>query len=269
MEILQAIVLGIIEGLTEFLPISSTGHLIVAEDILHYKDTAEIFTVVIQTGAILAVIWFYRHDLIRKVAGLLKRDPTTLKFWASWIIATIPAGLAGFLLQDWLTEYAVVLTIGITLLIGGILIWLVETYHKAAKAKAETAQLEKINWVLALKIGLFQMLALVPGVSRSGATIMGGLLTGLDRVTATVFSFYLSIPILLLAGGYQLLKGKDELATVTGGGVAIVVGTIVSFFTALIAIKWLLKYVSSHDFKLFAYYRIVLGLIILFAVVLS
>ncbi len=263
MEILQAIILGIIEGLTEFLPISSTGHLIVAEDVLKYKDTAEIFTVVIQTGAIFAVIWFYRIDLIRKIAGLFKRNPVALRFWASWIIATIPAGLAGFLLKDLITEYAVALTVGITLIAGGILIWLIETYHQAAKPKGETAQFEKIDWLLALKIGLYQILALVPGVSRSGATIMGGLLSGLDRVTATAFSFYLSIPILLLAGAYQLLSGKDELGTVAGGGTAVIIGTAVSFITALIAIKWLLHYVSKHDFKIFAYYRIVLGVIIL------
>lgn len=268
MEILQAIVLGIIEGLTEFLPVSSTGHLIVAEDVLNYKDTAEIFTVVIQTGAILAVIWFYKNDLTRKVAGLLKRDALTLRFWANWIIATIPAGLAGFILKDRITEYAVALTVGITLLIGGVLIWLIETYHKTAKSTGETAHFEKINWVLALKIGIYQMLALVPGVSRSGATIMGGLLSGLDRVTATTFSFYLSIPILLLAGGYQLVKGKDELDTVAGGGTAIIIGTAVSFFTALIAVKWLLRYVSKHDFKIFAYYRIILGIIILIFILL-
>lgn len=265
MEILQAIILGIIEGLTEFLPISSTGHLIVAENVMNYKDTAEIFTVVIQTGAILAVIWFYKDDLIRKTAGLFKRDGRALRFWANWIIATIPAGLTGFILKDRISEYAVALTVGITLLVGGILIWLIETYHKAAKSTGETAQFDKINWILALKIGLFQMLALVPGVSRSGATIMGGLLSGLDRVTATAFSFYLSIPILLLAGGYQLIKGKDELDTVAGGGTAIIVGTAVSFVTALIAVKWLLRYVSKHDFKIFAYYRIVLGITILLA----
>jgi len=265
MEILQAIILGIIEGLTEFLPISSTGHLIVAEDVLGYKDTAEIFTVVIQTGAILAVIWFYRNDIIRKTAGLLRRDKTALRFWASWIIATIPAGLAGFLLKDTITEYAVAMTVGITLIAGGILIWLIETYHKAAKPKGETAQFEKINWIVALKIGLYQTLALVPGVSRSGATIMGGLLSGMDRVTATAFSFYLSIPILLLAGSYQLLSGRDELGTVAGGGMAIIVGTAAAFVTALVAVKWLLRYVSKHDFKLFAYYRIILGAIILLA----
>lgn len=265
MEIFQAIVLGVIEGLTEFLPVSSTGHLIVAENVMGYKDTAEIFTVVIQTGAITAVIWFYRDDLIHKISGLLKRDVNTLRFWASWIIATIPASLMAFILKDRITEYAVALTVGVSLLIGGILIWLIETYHKAAKSHKDTAQFDKISPLLALKIGIYQIAALIPGVSRSGATIMGGLLSGLDRVTATAFSFYLSIPILLLAGGYQLITGRDKLDTVAGGGGAIIAGTVVSFITALVAIKWLLRYVSRHDFKPFAYYRIILGLIILAA----
>lgn len=269
MDIIQAIILGIVEGLTEFLPISSTGHLLVAENVLNYKDTAEIFTVVIQTGAIFAVIWFYKDDLIHKVAGLFKRSPEVLRFWANWIIATIPAGLIGFLVKDQITKYSVLWVVALALIVGGLVIWLIEKYHKAAKPTGMNPQFEKIDWLMALKIGAYQILALIPGVSRSGATIMGGLVSGLDRVTATAFSFYLSIPILLLAGAYQLVKGKDELGTVAGGGPAILVGTIVSFFTALVAIKWLLRYVSRHDFKLFAYYRIVLGLIILLALAIS
>lgn len=269
MDIIHAVILGIVEGLTEFLPVSSTGHLLVAENLLGYKDTAEIFTVVIQTGAIFAVIWFYRDDLIHKVAGLFKRDETIMKFWANWIIATIPAGLFGFALKDQITKYSVLWVVAVALILGGIIIWLIETFHKAAKPAGTRAQFEKIDPVMALKIGFYQILALVPGVSRSGATIMGSLLSGLDRVTATAFSFYLSIPILLLAGAYQLLKGKDELSTVAGGSAALVVGTAVSFVTAFIAIKWLLRYVSHHDFKPFAYYRIILGVIILLALAIK
>lgn len=265
MDIIQAIILGIIEGFTEFLPISSTGHLVVAEHLMNYKDTAEIFTVVVQTGAIFAVIWFYKLDLVQKVVKLFKRDRDTVNFWINWVIATIPAGLTGFLLKDQLTRYAVVATVGITLIVGGILIWLVESYHQTAKNTDAKAHFEKISRVQAIKIGLYQILALVPGVSRSGATIMGGLLSGLDRVTATAFSFYLSIPILLLAGAYQLITGRDELSTVAGGGPALLAGTAASFITAFISIKWLLRYVSHHDFKPFAYYRIALGLIILIA----
>jgi undecaprenyl-diphosphatase len=265
MDILQAILLGILEGFAEFLPISSTGHLIVASDLINYKDTAKIFTVVIQMGAIAAVIWNYRNDLIQKVKGLLTGHKPTQRFWLIWILATIPGGLAGFLFKDALSVYAVSLTVAIALILGGIAIWLIETYHKAAKNKGETPQFENITVKQSLQIGAYQMLALIPGVSRSGATIMGGLLSGVDRVTAAAFSFYMSIPILLLAGLYQLAKGYDELGTVSGGAPALIAGTVAAFITALLVIRWLLHYVSQHDYKIFAYYRIILGSIILLA----
>lgn len=265
MDILQAILLGILEGFAEFLPISSTGHLIVASDLLGYKDTAKIFTVVIQMGSIAAVIWFYRNDLLHKVKGLIKRDKTITRFWIAWAAATVPAVIAGFLLKDVLSVYAVSLTVAITLIIGGILIWIIETYNKAPKNTSGQAHFEKLTIRQAVKVGLYQTLALVPGVSRSGATIMGGLLSGLDRVTATALSFYLSIPVLILAGSYQLVKGYDELDTVSGGAPALIAGTITAFVTALLVIKLLLRYISKHDFKIFAYYRIILGVIILLA----
>lgn len=263
MEILQAIILGIIEGFTEFLPISSTGHLIVAEDVMNYKDTAEVFAVVIQMGAIAAVLWFYRSDLVEKTVGLVKRDKQSLHFWTNWVVATIPAGVIGFALKDTLSTYAVATTVAVALIVGGVIIWLIETFHTAAKNPSGEAHLEKLTLSQAVKMGCYQVIALIPGVSRSGATIMGGLLSGVDRVTATAFSFYLSIPILLLAGTYQLIKHADDLSSVAGGGPAIIAGTIAVFVTALISIKWLLHYVARHDFKIFAYYRIILGTIIL------
>lgn len=268
MEILQAIILGIVEGLTEFLPISSTGHLIVSENLLGYKDAAEVFTVVIQMGAIGAVIWHYREDLISKLIGLFKKDKNVVDFWLKWIIATIPAGLTAFLLRDEFSKYAVVTVVAWSLIIGGILIWLIENYHKTAKNINKQARLNQLSFTQALKVGMYQIIAIIPGVSRSGATIMGGLLSGLDRVTATAFSFYLSIPIIILAGSYQLIKSQGEFSTVSGGLPALVAGVVVSFITALIAIKWLLRYVSGHNFKIFAYYRIAIGLIILLAVYL-
>lgn len=265
MEILQAILLGILEGFAEFLPISSTGHLIVASELAGYKDTAKIFTVVVQMGSIAAVIWHYRYDLIAKVKGLFARDEAITRFWQIWVIATIPAVIVGFLLKDALSVYAVSLTVAIALIIGGILIWLIETYHRAPHNTTGQPRFEKLTTGQAVKIGLYQTLALVPGVSRSGATIMGGLLSGLDRVTAASFAFYLSIPILLLAGSYQLATGYDELDTVSGGAPALIAGTVAAFITALLVIKWLLRYISRHDFKIFAYYRIILGVIILIA----
>lgn len=264
MEIIQAILLGILEGFTEFLPISSTGHLIVASELSGYRDSAKIFTVVIQTGAIGAVIWNYRGDLLNKIKGLMAGERAVVRFWLAWVIATIPGGLAGLLLRDKLTTYAVALTVAFALILGGIAIWLIETFHKAPQA-ASRPQLEKIKLIQALKIGLFQVLALVPGVSRSGSTIMGGLLSGLDRVTAASFSFYLSIPILLLAASFQLASGHDDLDTVAGGAWALAAGTAAAFVTALLVIRWLLRYVHHHDFKIFAYYRVALGLVILLA----
>lgn len=262
MEILQAILLGIIEGITEFLPISSTGHLLVAQDLIGYKDTAEIFTVVIQMGALGAVLWYYREDLIQKVAGLFGGDKKAINFWKVWILATIPAALAGVLIESKLSAIGTLPVIASALIVGGVIIWLIETYHHAKPSKTEP-QFDKLSLKQALQIGLYQTLALVPGVSRSGATIMGGVLSGLDRVTATAFSFYLSIPILLLAGTYKLAKGYDDLSTISGGGLALLAGTAASFITAFIVIGWLLKYVSKHDFKIFAYYRIILGGLIL------
>ncbi len=262
MEILQAIILGIVEGLTEFLPISSTGHLIVAEDALGFYDASKMFTVVIQMGAIAAVIWFYRHHLWELTLGLLRGDKAIRRFWLVWVVATIPAGLLGFLFENKIDAVAVTSTVAIALIVGGIIIWLIETFHTPPQAKQ--AKLEKITMKQALQIGFYQVLALVPGVSRSGATIMGGLLSGLDRVTATAFSFYLGIPILLLAGAYKLATG--DVSDVPGGGIALIAGIISSFITALIVVGWLLRYVSKHDFKIFAYYRIVFGVFLLILV---
>lgn len=265
MEVLQAIFLGILEGLTEFLPISSTGHLIVASELMGYKDTAKVFTVVIQLGAIGAVVWNYRRDLWQKTVGLVKREEKSLHFWKLWILATLPGGLAGFLLRDRLSVYAVATTVAVALIAGGIAIWLVETYHKAAKNTSEKHRIDQMSVKKAFLVGAFQALAVVPGVSRSGATIIGGLLLGLDRVTAAAFSFYLSIPIIVLASGYQLSKGQEGFDTVAGGLPAVIAGGVAAFLTALAVIKWLLHYVSRHNFKIFAYYRVVLGIVILLA----
>lgn len=260
MEILQAILLGIVEGLTEFLPISSTGHLIVAQDVIGFYDTSRMFTVVIQMGAMAAVVWFYRHELWQLVKGLAAGDKAARRLWLVWVLATIPAGLAGLLFDVRIEAYATSLVVALALIAGGIVMWCVESYHKVQPPK-DQPDLQNISKKQAVLIGLYQVLALIPGVSRSGATIMGGLLSGLDRVTATAFSFYLGIPILLLAGGYKL--ATDDASHITGGFMSLAVGTVASFVMALIAISWLIKYVSRHDFKPFAYYRILLGIVIL------
>lgn len=268
--IIHAIILGIVEGLTEFLPISSTGHLIVAEHVIGFKDTAELFTVVIQIGAVSAVVWYYRLDLIKRITGFFKQDKGASKFWLNLVIATIPAGLVGVALDKTLQKYAVPRTVAITLILGGVVLWLVEQHHQKDRPdrprrmeKQLEANLDSITPRQAFGVGVAQVASLVPGVSRSGSTIVGGLLSGLDRVTATAFSFYLSIPIMVLATGYKVLKNRHEITALPGGSVALVIGIITAFITGLLAVSWLLQYISRHDFKTFAYYRIGFGVFIL------
>ncbi|MDB5166211.1 MAG: uppP [Candidatus Saccharibacteria bacterium] len=258
---ITAILLGIVEGITEFLPISSTGHLIVAEKLLDFHDVQDVFTVVIQLGAIAAVLWFYRHDLLAKVRGLFKKDPVALHFWKVLVIATIPAGIFGLMLDKSMESISTLTVIGWALIIGGIILWLVD--RRPPTRRSLSPQVEKTTIRQALLVGLGQCVAIIPGVSRSGATIVSGLSVGLDRPTATAFSFYLSIPVLVLASAYKLVKHPEAVGQVSGGGGAILVATIVSFMVALASITWLLRYVSRHNFRPFAYYRIIAGLIIL------
>ena len=266
--ILQAIFLGVVEGLTEFLPISSTGHLLVAEEAIGYQDAAKTFTVVIQLGAIAAVIWYFRKDLWQRLTSLLRQEKSAVRFLTNLVIATAPAAFIGLLLESSFDSYATLPVIALALIWGGFaIIYIEDTHH--ARSKSKEIQLEAITRSQALKIGLAQILALVPGVSRSGATIMGGLLSKLNRVTATAFSFYLSIPIIVMAGTYKLVKGWDDLSSISGGATALALGTFVSFVSALVAVGWLLKYVSTHNFKPFAYYRIALGVVLLIVSVMT
>jgi undecaprenyl-diphosphatase len=264
MDIINAIILGIVEGLTEFLPISSSGHLIVAESLLGFKDTAEVFTVVIQMGAILAVIWYYRNDLIKRVLGLSSANMQ--KFWLNIIIASIPAGVLGLIFNKQIESLMFhPIPVAIALIVGGIILWIVESRPSNHTQTTELADVDAVTPMQAIWIGVSQIFALVfPGTSRSGATIVGGMLTGLNRATSTAFSFYLGMPILVLASLYKLYKARDTLSSsVPGGGMALLVGTIVSFVSALVVVGWLLNYVSRNNFKPFAIYRVVLGVIIL------
>lgn len=254
--------LGIIEGLTEFLPISSTGHLIIAERYISFRDTAKVFTIVIQLGAILAVAWYYRTDLISKIAGIFKSSPVAYKFFKNLIVASIPAAIAGFLLEKKFDTYAQAEVVAVALIVGAGILYLVDNHSPKPSAK-DQVELNEITTRQALGIGLAQCAALIPGVSRSGASIVGGLLGGLNRVSATAFSFYLGIPILGGAGIYKLAKDGGDLSTVSGGGLSIIIGLITSFIVAILAISWLLKYVSSHSFRIFVYYRLVLGVLVL------
>jgi undecaprenyl-diphosphatase len=259
--LIEAIILGIVEGLTEFLPISSTGHLIIAEHLLGFEDTQEIFTVVIQLGAVAAVIWYFRHDLAERIRGLLRGDRLAKRFWVLLAIGTIPAGILGLLIDSQMEHIATPAVVAFALIVGGIILWLVDR-RPVTPAKIEP-KIDGIKTKQAWLVGIGQCLALIPGVSRSGATIISGLFAGMDRATATAFSFYLSIPVLVLASGFKLVKHAEAISDITGAPAAIILGMAAAFVTALIAVAWLLRYISRHNFRPFAYYRIILGVVIL------
>ena len=259
--IIQAVILGIVEGITEFLPISSTGHLIVTQKLLGFKDQHDLYTVVIQLGAIAAVVWFYRQDLLEKTLGLFRKDTAALNFWKILIVGTIPAGVIGLLLDKSLEKFTTPLIVAVSLIVGAIVLWAVDNKPVASAEKADGA--ETISVKNALLVGLGQCVAMIPGISRSGATIVSGLAVGLNRPTATALSFYLSIPVLMLASAYKLAKYHAEIPNITGGYAALSVGLIVSFMTALAAVSWLLRYIAHHNFRPFAIYRFVAGLAIL------
>jgi undecaprenyl-diphosphatase len=252
----QAVILGIVEGLTEFLPISSTGHLVVAEQLLDFKDPGEVFTVVIQLGAILAVCWYYRERLWTALRGF-PADPLSRRFAVSVILACLPAAVIGLLCHDWIEDnFFIPAVVALTSSIGGLVILLIEGRRRHEFFALPTA----LPWRTSLGIGLCQLLALVPGVSRSGSTIMGAICLGVERRAATEFSFFLAIPIMVGASGLKIYKHHNLLTPDRIGVIAI--GFVVSFFVALLVVHWLLKFVAGHDFKAFAWYRLVTGLLL-------
>lgn len=272
MSPLDAIVLGIVEGVTEFLPISSTGHLIVAADLLG-ADTGGTFEIVVQLGAVLAVAWFYRRDLLARLAALARGQG--LRFWSNLLVAVAPAATLGFVFGDAIKAVLFRPTVvAASLIAGGIVLWAIETARagSSARGRAEAPpgtenpealpRLEDISGSQALAVGLAQVFALVPGVSRAASSIVGGLLAGLDRPTATAFSFYLSIPTLGGATLYDLIRNLGELRA-SGEIGSLLLAIAVAFVTALLAIGWLLRFVARHDFRGFAVYRVIAGLAIL------
>jgi len=259
--IIIAIILGLIEGITEFLPISSTGHLIVAGHILGYTgDNASTFEIFIQLGAILAVVWEYRTHLVSVTAGALgvRKDPAARALALNLAIAFVPAAIAGLLLHHAIHQYLFrPVTVAGALVAGGIAMLLIER----AAPRFTTTSLMTIPWTRALCVGLAQTLSLFPGVSRAAATIMGGMVVGLDRRTATEFSFYLAIPTMMAATVYDLYKSWGSLTAHDLGMIA--VGFVVAFFSALVAVRAFIRYVSRHDFRPFGWYRIALGVAVL------
>lgn len=254
----KAFILGIVEGVTEFLPISSTGHLIITGDLLDFNDNkGKIFEIVIQLGAILAVCFEYRQRLVNTVTHMAK-EASAQNFVINLMIAFTPAALLGLMFHDFIKVYLFSpFTVAIALIVGGFAILLIEKYTK----HSATQQIEAITKTQALKIGFAQSLALIPGVSRSGATILGGMVFGLTRQTATEFSFFLAIPIMFAATGYDLIKSWSLLSMADFPLFA--VGFITAFLSALLVIKVLIKYVANHDFTVFAWYRIVFGVAVL------
>ena len=254
--LLKAFILGLVEGATEFLPVSSTGHLIIVGDVLNFNDeTSKVFKIVIQLGAILAIMWEYRERLGHTVANLQQKSAQL--FILNIAIAFIPAAVLGVLFHGAIKDLLFnPFTVSIALITGGFAILAIERW--APKPRTQTVD-DMSPWQ-ALKIGLAQSVALIPGVSRAGATILGGVVFGLSREAATQFSFFLAIPIMFAATGYDLFKSWELLSAADFPIFA--VGFITAFFAALVAVKTLLRYVAHHDFRIFAWYRIVLGLIV-------
>jgi undecaprenyl-diphosphatase len=254
----KALTLGIVEGLTEFLPISSTGHLILVGDLLDFNDDkGKVFAIVIQLGAILAVCWEYRAKIGEVVVGIGSSVEAN-RFVMNLFIAFLPAAILGLLFIKTIKQYLFhPVPVALALVIGGVLI----LWAERRKHVVDIERVEEMDWKHALKVGLIQCLALIPGTSRSGATIIGGLFFGLSRKAATEFSFFLAIPIMFAATFYDIYKHHDILHFDDIG--MFVVGFVASFISALLAVRGLLRFISNHDFTVFAWYRIVFGLIVL------
>lgn len=269
LEIIKVIILGIVEGITEWLPISSTGHMILVDEVLKLNmspEFMEMFLVVIQLGAILAVILLYWKKIWPfKVENGLKIEKDTIIMWVKILIACVPAAIVGVLFDDKLNElFYNPTTVAIMLILFGILFIIIENYNKGKSPKINS--LSKITYTVAIMIGIFQLIAAVfPGTSRSGATIVGALLIGVSRTIAAEFTFFLAIPVMLGASALKLVKFALKTGFVmTGNEVAILsVGTFVAFIVSIIAIKFLMSYIKSNDFKVFGWYRIILGILVL------
>jgi undecaprenyl-diphosphatase len=255
---LDALALGLVEGVTEFLPVSSTGHLIVVGDWLNLAgERWKTFEIFIQLGAILAVAWLYRDRLI-SAFRTLGRPSDGRRLILNLALAFLPAGLVGFLLHHWVKEHLFSpVVVGIALIVGGVVILVIERW----KPRSRVYELNELTPGLALATGCCQVLALIPGVSRSGATIMGGYALGLARFAATEFSFFLALPTMCAATLYDLVKSRGALSITDVPLFAI--GFVVSFLSALVVIKALLRFVAQHDFRGFAWYRLAFGALVL------
>lgn len=264
-EVIKSIILGIIQGITEWLPISSTGHMLLADEFLKMdvsQDFMKMFEVVIQLGSILAVVVLFFNKLnpfSLKKTGIEKKE--TWSMWLRVLIGIVPAGIIGILLDDIISEHlGTPFIIAFTLILYGVLFIVVES----RKMKPNVTEISDLTYKTALFIGMFQVLALIPGTSRSGATIIGAMLIGTSRIVAAEYSFFMSIPIMFGASGLRLLKYILKGAELTSTELAVLIaGSITAFVVSLVVIKALMSFIKKHDFKIFGYYRIALGALVL------
>lgn len=266
-DIIKAIFFGIVEGITEWLPISSTGHMILLDEFVKLNVSAEfyeLFEVVIQLGAILAVVLIYFKELFPWGFNKTKEDSmNTLNLWGKILVACIPAAIIGLLFDDLLDKYLYnAVVVAIALIVYGIIFIIIENKHIGTQ---ETKKIEDITYKQALGVGAFQLLALIPGTSRSGSTIIGGLLIGLERSVVAQFTFYLAIPVMAGASLLKLVKYIADVGFIFSSlELAVLgIGCLVAFLISVIVIKFLMNYIRKHDFKVFGYYRIVLGILVL------
>lgn len=257
--ILQAIIIGIVEGITEFLPVSSTGHMIIVGNLINFKGSfANLFEIVIQLGAILAIVVLYKKKIFGSFQQLAPGQ-AGFKFWVNILLAFLPSALAGALLHDYINQYLFnPLTVSLALILGGLLLLFMENKYRYQN---QISNVDNIKPWQALQIGCFQCLALWPGMSRSSSTIIGGWLSGLNNVAAAEFSFFLAIPTMIAASGYSLLKADFSLNMLEL--VALIIGFFVSFVVALLVVDKFITFLQKKPMKIYSYYRIIIGIIFL------
>ncbi len=258
-SIVGAVIIGIVEGATEFLPVSSTAHLIIAIDLLGFAGPpGKVFEIVIQTGAILAICVLYFQKLLRVAVGI-GSDPDARRFVAAVTIAFLPAAVIGMLLHDFIKAYLFSMpVIACSFIVGGLVILLIEYLCRTPRIHA----VEQFSWRFSLGVGFIQCLAMIPGVSRSGATILGAMVLGADRKTAAEFSFFLAMPTIFGAAAYDLWKNRDGLMAADGLAL-IAIGFAAAFVSSIVVVRWLIGFVSHHSFVPFAWYRIAVGIAML------
>ncbi len=269
-ELLKAVFLGVVEGITEWLPISSTGHMILVEEFIQLNASEafkEMFFVVIQLGAILAVVLLYFHKLNPFSSIKTRREKReTRRIWYKVIVGVIPAAVLGFLFDDWLNEHLYnYWTVAIMLIVYGALFIVIENRNRSRRSRINS--FNELSYKTAFLIGMFQVLSLIPGTSRSGATILGGIILGSSRKIAAEYSFFLSIPVMFGASALKLAKFGSDFSSLEIG--VLLTGMVVAFVVSVIAIRMLMGYIKRHDFKAFGWYRIVLGILVTAYFILS